>query len=108
MLEQLRESVTQTLSLIELNITPDAEKLMQQRAAAAAQGQETRDDPALTGTGLNVRPRQEQPGNVEPFPAVPKRAFDKNDPETWGKVQRNAMCPCDSGKKYKHCHGKIG
>jgi preprotein translocase subunit SecA len=24
-----------------------------------------------------------------------------------GKVQRNAPCPCGSGKKYKHCHGKI-
>jgi len=27
------------------------------------------------------------------------------DPATWGKVQRNALCPCGSGKKYKHCHG---
>ena len=27
------------------------------------------------------------------------------DPSTWGKVQRNALCPCESGKKYKHCHG---
>ena len=27
------------------------------------------------------------------------------DPATWGKVQRNAICPCGSGKKYKHCHG---
>jgi preprotein translocase subunit SecA len=27
------------------------------------------------------------------------------DPSTWGKVQRNALCPCGSGKKYKHCHG---
>jgi preprotein translocase subunit SecA len=27
------------------------------------------------------------------------------DPSTWGKVQRNASCPCGSGKKYKHCHG---
>ena len=24
-----------------------------------------------------------------------------------GKVARNAPCPCGSGKKYKHCHGKI-
>ena len=24
-----------------------------------------------------------------------------------GKVPRNAPCPCGSGKKYKHCHGKI-
>jgi preprotein translocase subunit SecA len=31
---------------------------------------------------------------------------DPKDPTTWGKVSRNAPCPCGSGKKYKHCHGK--
>ncbi len=35
-------------------------------------------------------------------------ALDPNDPSTWGKVARNAPCPCGSGKKYKHCHGKLG
>jgi preprotein translocase subunit SecA len=29
-----------------------------------------------------------------------------NDPSNWGKVGRNEDCPCGSGKKYKHCHGK--
>jgi preprotein translocase subunit SecA len=24
-----------------------------------------------------------------------------------GKISRNAPCPCGSGKKYKHCHGKL-
>jgi preprotein translocase subunit SecA len=33
-------------------------------------------------------------------------AVDPKDPATWGKVARNAACPCGSGKKYKHCHGK--
>ena len=33
--------------------------------------------------------------------------FDKNDPSTWGKIARNDLCPCGSGKKYKHCHGRI-
>jgi preprotein translocase subunit SecA len=32
-------------------------------------------------------------------------AMNPADPSTWGKVQRNAPCPCGSGKKYKHCHG---
>ena len=32
-------------------------------------------------------------------------AVNPADPSTWGKVQRNALCPCGSGKKYKHCHG---
>jgi preprotein translocase subunit SecA len=30
-----------------------------------------------------------------------------NDPSTWGKVQRNAPCPCGSGRKFKHCHGAL-
>ena len=32
---------------------------------------------------------------------------DPNDQATWGKVPRNAPCPCGSGKKFKHCHGKV-
>jgi preprotein translocase subunit SecA len=32
---------------------------------------------------------------------------DPNDPDTWGKVQRNAPCPCGSGRKFKHCHGAL-
>jgi len=30
-----------------------------------------------------------------------------NDPTSWGKVGRNEPCPCGSGKKYKHCHGRF-
>ncbi len=32
---------------------------------------------------------------------------DPNNPQTWGKVQRNAACPCGSGRKFKHCHGAL-
>ena len=35
-------------------------------------------------------------------------SVDPADPTSWGKVQRNALCPCGSGKKYKHCHGALG
>ncbi len=43
-------------------------------------------------------------------PARIRQAADINpaDPATWGKVPRNAPCPCGSGKKYKHCHGAYG
>ncbi|WP_422363958.1 preprotein translocase subunit SecA [Pyruvatibacter mobilis] len=37
----------------------------------------------------------------------PGVAMNPNDPSTWGKVARNAPCPCGSGKKYKHCHGRV-
>ncbi|NCN86153.1 MAG: hypothetical protein GW909_14975, partial [Sphingomonadales bacterium] len=29
------------------------------------------------------------------------------DPFDGSKVSRNAPCPCGSGRKYKHCHGKF-
>jgi preprotein translocase subunit SecA len=35
-------------------------------------------------------------------------ARDPKDPSTWGKVGRNETCPCGSGKKFKHCHGRFG
>ncbi len=25
----------------------------------------------------------------------------------WAGTGRNAPCPCGSGRKYKHCHGRI-
>ena len=31
--------------------------------------------------------------------------LDPLNPSSWGRVSRNAPCPCGSGKKYKHCHG---
>ena len=33
--------------------------------------------------------------------------IDPEDPSTWGKVNRNDACPCGSGKKFKHCHGRL-
>ncbi|MEI9926257.1 MAG: SEC-C metal-binding domain-containing protein [Bradyrhizobium sp.] len=38
-------------------------------------------------------------------PPPPPTAIRKTK-ATWGKVGRNEDCPCGSGKKYKHCHGK--
>ena len=33
--------------------------------------------------------------------------FDEDDPQTWGDPGRNEACPCGSGKKFKHCHGRL-
>ncbi len=37
----------------------------------------------------------------------PAAAVDPADPATWRSTPRNAPCPCGSGKKYKHCHGRF-
>ena len=41
---------------------------------------------------------------LNPAPAAPP----PNDAvQSAGKIRRNDPCPCGSGKKYKHCHGKV-
>jgi preprotein translocase subunit SecA len=32
---------------------------------------------------------------------------DPTNPQSWGRIGRNEICPCGSGKKYKHCHGAL-
>ena len=50
----------------------------------------------------------------EPEPIVPMAAptgplagFDAQNPATWGNPSRNDPCPCGSGDKFKHCHGRL-
>ena len=38
---------------------------------------------------------------------VALEGFDEADPTTWGNPGRNDSCPCGSGKKFKHCHGRL-
>src|ERR1700742_2168195 len=44
--------------------------------------------------------------NASLVPTTPAANRDPKNPATWGKVGRNEDCPCGSGKKYKHCHGR--
>jgi len=67
------------------------------------------------------QPRQMQASHINPLtgeeemapafdPTAPRARdipVDPNNPQTWGKVQRNAACPCGSGRKFKHCHGAL-
>lgn len=103
MLTGLRQTVTGVLSHLEIRVQASPEE-MEARMAAERMNREMhegREDPALqsgddAGDGETmVRSRQSA------------AAVDPNDPATWGKVPRNAQCPCGSGKKYKQCHGKI-
>jgi preprotein translocase subunit SecA len=59
----------------------------------------------LTGED-DLEPAEEYDGVMRPVRAY-TGPVDPNNPQTWGRVQRNAPCPCGSGRKFKHCHGAL-
>jgi preprotein translocase subunit SecA len=87
MLLELRSTVTRML--MRLQVTAPTETAFQPGQPSRAQAQ-VLEMPA--------------PTELSPRPA----GFRPDDPATWGRVSRNAACPCGSGKKYKHCHGQVG
>jgi preprotein translocase subunit SecA len=105
MLDHLRESVTGALCRVEVGPAPPGADLMPDMAPWEMH--ETREDPALALANGGDEPLPE--GAVrrrEPVRHAAAELIDPNDPTSWGKVPRNAPCPCGSGKKYKHCHGR--
>ena len=54
-----------------------------------------------------LSPRVEGGAEGDAPAGPPAEGFDENDPATWGNPGRNAPCPCGSGKKFKHCHGRL-
>jgi preprotein translocase subunit SecA len=103
MLEDLRERTTSVL--MRIDIRPDAPPPMPEPVRV-----------------LDMRHPDPNGGELEYADAAPQPAYgsaaqaarapviapgvDPNDPTTWGATPRNAPCPCGSGKKYKHCHGR--
>jgi preprotein translocase subunit SecA len=104
MLNRLREAVTTQLMRVELVQRPpplapegDLESLEATHIDPLTGENEMADEDEASwqssGNGRNGR--------------VAAAQIDPKNPATWGKVQRNALCPCGSGKKFKHCHGRL-
>jgi preprotein translocase subunit SecA len=100
MLDMLRERVT--FITYRVQIQPQNADDLQLRSAPTRM-QEVHETPQNLLGGNRQEPQADK---TMPFKYV-KTEIDPKDPNTWGKVSRNEPCPCGSGLKYKHCHGKI-
>ena len=103
MLANLRQHITSVLSHVELRVQPEPAYAM-----AGGEPEMAMADERATGTtGRPIppprAPRRTGPGNGAdrggPRPAGPR--------SPWAGTPRNAPCPCGSGKKFKHCHGRV-
>jgi len=88
LLDSLRERVSQILGHVRMRSPEEQEELMAELMRQQALMQQS----------------AEAQGNPDPASAV---VFDENDESTWGNPGRNDPCPCGSGKKFKHCHGRV-
>ena len=89
LLDGLRGDVTQKLAQIRPLTEEEQQAMMAQMAAQQAQLQAPAD----------AVPASDNENAIE--------GFVESDPTTWGNPSRNDSCPCDSGKKFKHCHGRV-
>jgi preprotein translocase subunit SecA len=109
MLNSLRQKVTQDLCRIQ-PMTEEQQKqaiaqyLAQQQAAAARAAAA-----AASAAPAAAAPAEAPTSAPASAPAAPVglAGFDADDPTTWGNPARNDPCPCGSGLKFKHCHGKL-
>ena len=94
LLEKLRESVTGHLMRVELMVKkPENEETV----------------PYSPSEEYNIEgKKQENPNNTSSTnkKTTLSKIINSKDPGTWGKIARNSPCPCNSGLKYKQCHGK--
>jgi preprotein translocase subunit SecA len=90
MLDGLREDVTQILGNARPRTPEEQKALLEMIAAQQAQ---------TVAAGASARP--------EPIPEEAAEGFVEDDQTTWGNPGRNDKCPCGTGKKFKHCHGRF-
>jgi preprotein translocase subunit SecA len=98
----LREAVTAQLMRVEIRTAPPPDEaaslpFMEAHKIDPATGE---DEMALARAGAETLAEHG-------ITSAPAPVRDANNPASWGKVGRNEACPCGSGKKYKHCHGRF-
>ena len=109
MLNELDERITTILSNIELQVK-DAETIEIYSKTDTKNLEYRQDSLPADLDDLTYPSEDDAPAPyTTPLPLKSRKGadiIDPEDPTTWGKVGRNSPCPCGSGKKFKHCHGK--
>jgi preprotein translocase subunit SecA len=116
--DPLNEYKTEAFNLFQALVTGLKEQVTSQLMRVEIQYQQEGDDmlpdedelPDMEAFHIDATTGENDVGEGIPLntPAVKQSKapkLDPKNPETWGKVARNDMCPCGSGKRYKHCHG---
>jgi preprotein translocase subunit SecA len=97
MLQRIKSEVTKHLMTVQVRTREDVEQA--ERLPAVENVQYQHADYASTAAGAEMAEGED----VAVAEAEKPQPFVRRG----GKVGRNDACPCGSGKKYKHCHGRL-
>ncbi len=103
MLDRVKHDTVSILSRVQIRTEEEVEALERQRRAAAKMKFQHAEAPAATASSAPAGPGQAAAAQGGDAAAPPHEPFVRDHP----KVGRNEACPCGSGKKYKHCHGRL-
>jgi preprotein translocase subunit SecA len=110
MSQSLREAVTAQLMRVEIQAAPPPEQQPAPLPVMAGHKLDPttgEDEMALATAGAETLARHGIGPGAGPAARAPQAPVrNPKDPASWGKVGRNETCPCGSGKKFKHCHGR--
>jgi preprotein translocase subunit SecA len=96
MLDRIKQDVVRVVLTVQVRSEADVQAVEPEPVVSNVQYQHADFDQALAGNGDN--------GNGDTAVAV---AVAPPFVRAGEKVGRNDPCPCGSGKKYKHCHGRL-
>jgi preprotein translocase subunit SecA len=110
MIEKLRELVTGQLMRVEIAERPPADLLPGEDELPIMEAHHLdpltgEDDAAAARLEASPQVSQQLAQLADRAQKKSRSEVDSGNPATWGKVGRNELCPCGSGKKFKHCHG---
>ena len=111
MIQQLREAVTAQLMRVEIVQAPPPEEQADLPYMEAHKVDPLTGDDEMALADVSLVPSAPNGRNgfgAERSGAEREVNRDPKNPASWGKVGRNEPCPCGSGKKFKHCHGRFG
>ncbi len=100
MLDRVKRETISILSRVQIRTEEEVEAMEKQRRASTRMKFQHAEAASATAGSAPTAGGQPQAGPV----ADPQSPFVRDQ----RKVGRNEPCPCGSGKKYKHCHGRIG
>ena len=95
LLENIKIETIKVLSHVKVREQEDVQEVEERRRQEAEAQAKAAQYQHETASAMGEPEQQQEPEETQPFVREER------------KVGRNEPCPCGSGKKYKHCHGKL-